>query len=92
MEEERKRFILVTDKGLMGQKGMSSSEVMAMLLYAFLYSWNDDVHEIDILEAEEKILDLLEELGYEDSEEEEVAGYGFEDVMKYLLGEEDDAE
>lgn len=91
MEEERTHFVLVTDKGLMGQKGMASSEVMAMLLYAFLYTWNDEVHEIDILEAEEKILDLLEELGYEDSEEE-VAGYGFEDVMKYLLGEEDDAE
>ena len=54
-----KDFIIVTDKGLIAPKAKEPTEVMAQLMYAYLELWNDEMFEIDVVDAAEKIVDLL---------------------------------
>ena len=54
-----KDFIIVTDKGLIAPNAKEPTEVMAQLMYAYLELWNDEMFEIDVVDAAEKIVALL---------------------------------
>ena len=63
--KEKEKMLLVTEQGIVGSK-LTASEVMSMLLYAYLNVWNDEMFEIDTLEAAKKIIDLMETLRKEE--------------------------
>lgn len=63
--KEKEKMLLVTEQGIVGSK-LTASEVMSMLLYAYLNVWNDEIFEIDIVEAAKKIIDLMETLREEE--------------------------
>jgi len=76
-----KKFILITDKGLVGNGKLDTNEVLAKLLYAYLSVWNDEMYEIDINEAGAKIVDLMESVRKGDRD--------LDDLLEYLLSDDD---
>lgn len=68
---EDARFLIVTENGVAGSKGVSQEEVIALLLYGFLRVWGDTAFEVDVVEAGKRILATLEEMREEEDEEED---------------------
>ena len=83
-------FVLVTNRGVMGQKDMSAEAVLAKLLYGFLEVWNDEIFRVDIGEATAQILSTLSKL-HEDRKEkvETLDDDGFNALINLLFGEDD---
>lgn len=54
-----KKFLLITEKGLIGTKDLDTNEALAMLLHAYLDLWDDRKFNIDVLSAAEAIIDML---------------------------------
>lgn len=79
-------FVLVTNRGVMGQKGMSAEAVLAKLLYGFLKVWNDEIYQVDIGEATAQIISTLSKL-HEDRKEKDD---GLDALINLLFGEDDD--
>ena len=79
-------FVLVTNRGVMGQKGMSAEAVLAKLLYGFLKVWNDEIYQVDIGEATAQIISTLSKL-HEDRKEYDD---GLDALINLLFGEDDD--
>lgn len=84
-------FVLVTNRGVMGQKGMSAEAVLAKLLYGFLKVWNDEIYQVDIGEATAQIISTLRKL-HEDRKEKVETPYddGLDGLINLLFGEDDD--
>lgn len=57
---EKKKFVIVSDDGIIGSKGVKVDEVLAMLLHAFLCAWDRDKYSIDIVNAGEGVIDMLD--------------------------------
>ena len=88
---EKKKFVVVTDKGVMGSKGLSGRDVMAELLYAFLHVWCEEVCPVDIGKAGKAVVDLLDSMCDEDEEEDnDDEDDLLADIMKMLLEDDDE--
>lgn len=87
---EKKKFVVVTDKGIMGSKGLSGRDVMAELLYAFLHVWCEEVCPVDIGEAGKAVVDLLDSMCDEEEDEDEDEDDLLADIMKMLLEDDDE--
>ena len=83
---EDARFVIVTENGVAGSKGMKPDEVIAHLLYGFLRVWDDTTFSIDVVEAGKRILEVLEEMREEEEEEED---YPLTALLLKLFAEED---
>ena len=82
---EDKKCLILTDKGLIGIGKKDPKEIIATLLIALLNVWNDSMRKIDIDEAAEKVIDVLEKLD-EPGDEEEGFGEDFLKALSYLFG------
>jgi len=72
MKKEMNKFVLISEKGIMGSKGMETVEVMAMIVDAFLQIWNEEVFEIDMEKGVKSIIEAMEKsMTGEDPEDEE---------------------
>ena len=60
------KSIMVTERGIAAQ-GMDRTEVMSMLLYAYLSIWAEENENIDIVDAAMRIIDMLSDMGEEPS-------------------------
>ena len=90
-DKKFKDFIIVTEKGVMsGEK--DPSKILAMLMYAYLNVWNNDIGEIDVMKAGSKIVELLDEMMNEDDDEDEGEELTFLDVLNRLLVDDEDGE
>lgn len=81
-----KDFIIVSDKGVVS--GMDDpNKVMAMLMSAYLEVWNREVHKIDVVETAMKIVDLLQDIGNSEKDDDEMT---FMEVLEYILGDDEE--
>ena len=94
--KERKKYVIVSDEGIVGAKGMDFKEVMSMLMYAYLRIWNDEFGEIDTLDAAQRIIDTLDEITGPAEEDEELEAEAQEladsldRIVARLFGKDDD--
>ena len=84
MGKTEKEFVLVTDRGVMADKNMDADDVLAKLLYAFLQLWNDELCEIDIGEAADRILEVMGECEEDDGDDDAEA------ILRYLFGDDEE--
>ena len=65
------KFLIESDKGVAGSKGMEVSEVLATLLHAFLAVWDNEKFSIDMEKAAEGVIDVMRdcEITEEDAED-----------------------
>lgn len=56
---EKKRFVIVSEDGIIGSNGVEVDEVLGMLLHAFLCAWDRDKYSIDIVNAGKGVIDML---------------------------------
>lgn len=87
---EDKKFLILTDKGLIGVGRKDPKEIVATLLIALLNVWNDSINKIDTEEAGIKVIDLLGQLSAHGNDEEEEFGSDFLKALSYLFGDDDD--
>lgn len=66
-----KKMVLVSENGVVAQKGMDANDVMSVLLYAFLKVWDHDKFTIDIDEASKAVIEAVISCGTEPEEPEE---------------------
>ena len=81
-----KDFIVVSEKGVVSGTD-DPNKVMAMLMYAYQEVWNREVHEIDVMETAMKIMDLQQDTGKEDNDDDEMT---FMEALKYILGDDEE--
>lgn len=84
-KKEKKQYLIVSEKGVIGSGIKNPDDVLAMLLFGYLSVWNEDKFKIDIFEAGKKIVDLMMNLGQDDEPD-------LEDLLEMLFEEEDDGE
>lgn len=84
-KKEKKQYLIVSEKGVIGSGIKNPDDVLAMLLFGYLNVWNEDKFKIDIFEAGKKIVDLMMSLGQDDEPD-------LEDLLEMLFEEEDDGE
>ena len=80
------KFIVLNDKGIVAT-GMKASEVMSLLLYAYLDMWNDECGKIDIIESADKIMEFLGSQN-KDNEDDEKHSTSLDDALKYLFSDD----
>lgn len=85
---EKKKFVIVSDDGIIGSKGVKVDEVLAMLLHAFLCAWDRDKYSIDIVNAGEGIIDALDK--YAKAKADPIDELG--EMLAKLFGTDDDDE
>ena len=86
MKKEMKKFVLISEKGIMGSKGMEPVEVMAMIVDAFLQMWNEEVFEIDMEKGVTSIIEAMEKsmIGAEPDDDEDDADDDDDDDMEVV--------
>ncbi len=98
---DEKKFIMISEKGLVASGTESKEEIMAMILYAFLDMWCETKYEVDINEATKAILKALYDVSEEeedddadaDADEGEYARKSAVDLaFEMLFGDDDDDE
>ena len=87
---EKKKMIVVTEKGIVSNI-KSKTEILAMLLFAYLDLWCDEMHEIDIEKASKRVIDALNDLAVEEEtkDEEDVDMKAIYDI---LFGDDEENE
>ena len=86
MEKKNENVIMVTDKGIIGTT-KDTSMIIAMLMYAFLNVWDDNVFKIDIEEAGMKIVDLLNSMHKEEGDDDNQVTF-FDLISEILNGDD----
>ena len=82
-KKEKKQYLIVSEKGVIGSGIKNPDDVLAMLLFGYLSVWNEDKFKIDIFEAGKKIVDLMMSLGQDDEPD-------LEDLLEMLFEEDNE--
>lgn len=82
-----KKFLLITEKGLIGTKDLDTNEALAMLLHAYLDLWDDRKFNIDVLSAAEAIVDMLPK--YASGNMDNILS-DLDDLLKAIFDDNDD--
>ena len=82
----KEKFLVVSDKGVVANGMHNPSEVLEMLLCAYLEVWNRDIGEIDVEEAGIKICDMLAGMSAEEDDDD----ISLAEALARLFGEDDD--
>ena len=86
---KKKKFVIVSEDGIIGSKGVKVDEVLAMLLHAFLCAWDRDKYSIDIVNAGEGVIDMLA-MYKKEEKEDPIDELG--EMLANLFGADDDDE
>ena len=82
-KKEKKQYLIVSEKGVIGSGIKNPDDVLAMLLFGYLSVWNEDKFKIDIFEAGKKIVDLMMSLEQDDEPD-------LEDLLEMLFEEDNE--
>lgn len=82
-KKEKKQYLIVSEKGVIGSGIKNPDDVLAMLLFGYLSVWNEDKFKIDICEAGKKIVDLMMSLEQDDEPD-------LEDLLEMLFEEDNE--
>ena len=87
-ENKYENMVLITEKGVIsGSK--NPADVLARILFAYLSIWNDEIFEIDMEKAADKIVGAMKSL--RKNKDGELEGQmSFEDILDMLFAGDDE--